>query len=91
MQCAGTKKGLHGGTGAVFSVYPGVVSEKAGGNSVKKAMGRYLKISRREAGLSQTEVAEKLGLSRNIISDYEMGRKLPTERDLRNMRRLYEQ
>lgn len=44
----------------------------------KKEIGQRLKEARRQKGLSQTEVAEHLGVGQNSISGWEQGHHLPT-------------
>lgn len=43
------------------------------GSADNKLVGKRLKVARKLAGLSQTELAEKTGLSRGSISRYETG------------------
>lgn len=43
----------------------------------KKALGRRIKETRNSLGLTQAELAEKLGVSQNFLGDIERGIKLP--------------
>lgn len=44
--------------------------------------GKVLRTSRLRAGLSQQELAERIGVSRNTISAWEFGKFLPSEREV---------
>ena len=41
-------------------------------------VGERIKLFRKELGLSQKELSEKLGLSRGTITQYETGKRIPT-------------
>lgn len=44
----------------------------------KKIIGKFIGDKRQDKGLTQVEVAEMTGLSRNYISDIENGRYMPS-------------
>lgn len=45
-------------------------------------IGDKIKAKRREGGLTQSELADKVGISRNYISDLENGRYIPSVKTL---------
>ena len=52
-------------------------------------LGNSLQEARKKAGLSQEEVAEKLGVSRQTISKWELGETLPDIRQAKRLSALY--
>ena len=46
--------------------------------SAKNVFVEKFKLARKESGLSQRELAERLGVSRTIVSDWEQGRSSPS-------------
>ncbi len=52
-------------------------------------MSNRIKALRKELNLSQREFGEKLGVSRDVISNIEYGRVLPKERFLQHVCQLY--
>ena len=52
-------------------------------------IGTKLKTLRKEQKLTQQELSERLGLSRAIISNYEVGRRSPHLTDLRRFAEFY--
>ncbi|HTJ29687.1 MAG TPA: helix-turn-helix transcriptional regulator [Acidobacteriaceae bacterium] len=49
------------------------------------AMRREMKLARRRAGLSQREMAERMGTKHSVIARLEQGRSLPTIKTLRRI------
>lgn len=49
--------------------------------TIKAALREY----RKEKGLSQTELAEKIGVSQNTVSSWETGRTEPSMRDIKSL------
>lgn len=45
-----------------------------------ETLGQYIKRLRIEAGMTQTDLADRVGISRNAISDYERDNYSPTIR-----------
>ena len=45
-------------------------------------MNLHLQFIRRKAGMTQQEMADKLGLARNTISNWETGENIPTSANL---------
>lgn len=45
-----------------------------------ETLGQYIKRLRIEAGITQTDLADRVGISRNAISDYERDNYSPTIR-----------
>lgn len=56
---------------------------------MSKEIGRKLKQLRKEKGLTQQIAAEKLGITRSTISNYEIGRRSPHLTDLQKIAELY--
>lgn len=56
---------------------------------MSKEIGRKLKQLRKEKGLTQQIAAEKLGITRSTISNYEIGRRTPHLKDLQTIAELY--
>lgn len=52
-------------------------------------IGKKLKQLRKEKGLTQEEAAERLGLTRSTISNYEIGRRSPHIKDLQTIGEFY--
>lgn len=52
-------------------------------------MKKYLKEKRTNANLSQAEVAENLGVSKNTVAAWETGRSTPEVRYLKKLSQLY--
>ncbi|GHV98557.1 hypothetical protein lacNasYZ03_01490 [Lactobacillus nasalidis] len=48
-------------------------------------IGRYLRALRRRRGMSQQELAEELGVSKQTISNWEVGRKVPRMKAVEKM------
>jgi len=48
-------------------------------------IGEKIKLARNEKGLTQVELAEKLGISRSAIACYETERRTPDFKDLQNI------
>ncbi len=44
----------------------------------RKALGRALRAARKRSGKTQAEVAQKVRISQNVISYYELGERDPT-------------
>jgi len=55
--------------------------------SIRKNFGKELQKLRELSGLSQEELAEKIGVSRNTISRAETGRNLPNPKNLEKIQR----
>ncbi|HEY9842187.1 MAG TPA: helix-turn-helix transcriptional regulator [Candidatus Obscuribacterales bacterium] len=56
-----------------------------------RQIGRFVALFRKEKGLTQQKLAEKLGSSdRNIITQLEQGRRLPSSQELESIGRLLE-
>lgn len=53
-------------------------------------MKERIAIIRKTAGLSQAEMAEKLGLSRNFISLIENGNRIPSDRTISDICRIFD-
>uniref|UniRef100_UPI00355C9ED4 DBP48 n=1 Tax=synthetic construct TaxID=32630 RepID=UPI00355C9ED4 len=53
-----------------------------------KRIGKEVKERRKELGLTQRELAEKLGVSRSTVSDIENGRRLPSEELLKKIKEI---
>ena len=53
------------------------------------SLGRHLFQARKQSGLSQEAVAEKLGVSRQTISKWETGETLPDIRQSKRLALLY--
>lgn len=51
--------------------------------------GNKLKILRKGRKLTQEDVAESLGLNRSTISNYEIGRRMPSIRELKRFAEFY--
>lgn len=51
--------------------------------------GQKLKILRKGRKLTQGEVADDLGLNRSTISNYEIGRRMPSIRELKRFAEFY--
>lgn len=47
---------------------------------LRETLGQYIKRLRIEAGFTQTDLADRIGISRNAISDYERDNYSPTIR-----------
>lgn len=56
---------------------------------MKDSIGAKLKILRRGRKLTQQELAEKLGVNRATISNYEIGRRTPNLNDLKRFSEFY--
>lgn len=56
---------------------------------MSKEIGRKLKQLRKEKGFTQQIAAEKLGITRSTISNYEIGRRSPHLTDLQKIAELY--
>ena len=54
-------------------------------NLIKKSTGEYLKNARKEAGLSQKALGKKLGVSQQMIAQYESGKRKPKVETLINI------
>ena len=54
-------------------------------NIIKKSTGGYIKNARKEAGLSQKALGEKLGVSQQMIAQYESGKRKPKVETLINI------
>lgn len=54
-----------------------------------ESIGRKLKILRKSKGFTQEDVANRLGLVRTTISNYEIGRRTPHLSELRKFADLY--
>lgn len=52
-------------------------------------MAMTLKAARVNAGLTQTEAAESLGVTKNTLSNWELGRSFPTVPQIRLIEDLY--
>ena len=52
-------------------------------------LGKRLKLLRKQEGMSQSEVAEKLGIIRQTYSHYETGRIIPTTENLYRLSQIY--
>lgn len=53
-------------------------------------MKNRISLIRKNAGLSQQEMAERLGLSRNFISLMENGNRIPSERTISDICRIFD-
>ena len=53
-------------------------------------MKNRIALVRKNAGLSQQEMAERLGLSRNFISLMENGNRIPSDRTISDMCRIFD-
>lgn len=51
----------------------------------KETIGSKIKVLRKTRGITQEQLAEKLGLQRATISNYEIGRRSPHLKDLKNI------
>ena len=51
--------------------------------------GARLKELRESKGMTQAQVADKIGLSRSLLSEYEAGIRLPTTETLPNLAAIY--
>lgn len=56
---------------------------------MSKQIGSKLKQLRREKKMTQQEVAERLGITRSTISNYEIGRRSPHLTDLQKLAEIY--
>jgi transcriptional regulator with XRE-family HTH domain len=56
---------------------------------VNDGIGAKLKILRKGRKLTQEQLAEKLGVNRATISNYEIGRRLPNLNDLKRFAEFY--
>lgn len=56
---------------------------------MKDSIGTKLKILRRGRKLTQQELADKLGVNRATISNYEIGRRTPNLNDLKRFSEFY--
>jgi transcriptional regulator with XRE-family HTH domain len=56
---------------------------------VNDSIGAKLKILRKGRKLTQEQLAEKLGVNRATISNYEIGRRLPNLNDLKRFAEFY--
>lgn len=56
---------------------------------MKEEIGFKLKQLRKERGLTQQEVADKLDITRSTISNYEIGRRTPHLKDLQVLSEMY--
>ena len=62
---------------------------KKPGSTNYVSIGKELKRLRIEKGLSQVEVADRVGINRSTITAYENGRIMPSPDKLHDMARLY--
>ena len=56
---------------------------------MKNKQGLTLKEARERRGMKQTEAAEKLGISRDTLSNYERGKSYPDVPVIRKIEQLY--
>ncbi len=64
--------------------------ELAGSTEGRKRVGHVLQLARSEAGLTQREAAEKIGVKVKTISSYETGRNRPTAFTFEKLSEIYE-
>lgn len=60
------------------------------GMTTKSAIGARIRQARKQAGLSQTDLGNMLGVSFGMIAHYEAGRKLPSDEKLELLAKLFE-
>lgn len=60
-------------------------------NTRAQAIGERLRELRKDAGLSQQEVAEKIGVTKMAVSNYEQGTRVPRDAVKVRLADLFEQ
>lgn len=58
--------------------------------NAKDNLGARLKAVRKRLGLSQIDIAEKMGITQHSFSNYENSKRFPDSRFLHNLREFYE-
>lgn len=59
-----------------------VYYKQKGGDCMGKAMSTRIKKLRESSGMTQTELAEKIGVSKSVVSAYEKGIRNPSNKTL---------